>query len=133
MFVYGTNLSSFIMLHIYICAVNRNNLYVVVSVSSLFFSLKAYTYKKNSLWRKWEKEWECMFEADGQMRKWTKRSISDAVTVARHDRHFLDIDHEWQVPGTIIIIIIIIIAIIFNMGFQGHEQKKEDRQCHIKQ
>jgi hypothetical protein len=46
MFVYGTNLSSFIMLHIRICAVKGNNLYVIVSVSSLFFSLKAYTSKK---------------------------------------------------------------------------------------
>jgi len=118
MFVYGTNLSSFIMLHIRICAVKRNNLYVVVSVSSLFFSLKAYTYKKKFSLKK-------MRERMGMhvWSRWTnvneqKRSISDAVTVARHDRHFLDIDHEWQVPGTIIIIII---AIIINMGFQGHE------------
>jgi hypothetical protein len=54
------------------------------------------------------------------MNKKKKRSISDAVTVARHDRHFLDIDHEWQVPG------IIMMTIIINMGFQGHEIKKDN-------
>jgi hypothetical protein len=49
-----------------------------------------------------EGEEECLFEADGQMRMKSERSISDAVTVARHDttRHdttehfFADSDHE---------------------------------------
>jgi hypothetical protein len=56
MFVYGTNLSSFIMLHIRICAVKGNNLYVIVSVSSLFFSLKAYTSKKKILFEENERK-----------------------------------------------------------------------------
>jgi hypothetical protein len=90
MFVYGTNLSSFIVFHIYICAVKRNNLYVVAaSVSSLFFKFKGIDIqKKISLKKMSQREngnacWEQMDKWD-----WTKRSISDAVTVARHDRSF---------------------------------------------
>lgn len=100
----------------------RNAFYVLPPVSSLAFLVSRHIHRKNSLWRKWEKEWQCMFAADGQMRMNKKIDKRCSDRIARHDRHFFDIDHEWQVPGSTTIIIS---TIIIDKGFQGHEIKKK--------
>lgn len=86
-----------------------------------FFSLKAYRSKKNfSLKKIRKKRMECMFEADGQTRlnkKIDKRCSDRSMT---WQTLFLDIDHQWQVHGTIIIVIIIIIIIIISTAHDRH-------------
>lgn len=92
-FVYGASLSSFIMVHVRICAVRRNNLYVYCRFVRLFF-VKDIHIKKNlfeanerrTTEREREKAWSCMFRSRWTNENEKERSISEAVTVAWHDR-----------------------------------------------
>ena len=73
-FVYGASLSSFIMVHVRICAVRRNNLYVYCRFVRLFF-VKDIHIKKNLFeanerrtTERERKHGHACFEADGQTR-----------------------------------------------------------------